>query len=324
MSADIRFYDNELKNWDDDMIQHSPNITFIDVENEVPNDFISNIRITGKQTKKNTQETLNSAYIQFFAANGNGYAQFLQNIIGSKESDKFLNKDYPSNGVLPYASEMVQWAQTNNVGQKCIIFDWDKTITAVEGMYFETHQGNSIRNFDIQTILQFVMGGPDRLAQMIQLFRTLQSMNVKIFIITNNPNASRYVETRALYLELISNIFLISPDLANEILFCAKDHGYKKWKSACAIRILVPFLNCGKSDDTPSVKKTTVTKASKSKTLKMVVHEEDDDEEEEVKPKKASVSRSRRNTALGLFWKLKKSLGLNKKTRRRATKKNKY
>lgn len=265
MSVSIRFYDNEIKNWEGDMVQHSPAITFIEVDNETPNQYIQTVRVVGKATKKNTQETYNREYINFFASNGNGYAMFLKRIMDSGgDTDKFLNKDYPSNGVLPNIPEMLQWAETTR-GDKCIIFDWDKTITAVEGMYFESFHGESIANYDVPTILQFIMGGPERLDQMIRSLRTLQSYGVQMFIITNNPNAASRADTRGLYLHLIGSLFSMSPEQANDILFSAKDYGFKKWKSACAIRILTPFLNCaaGSKSTTVDVAEEVVSSAAK-------------------------------------------------------------
>lgn len=245
MDLEIRFYDNEEKNWSGDMIQHSPSIQFIEVDNTTPHVFISSVPIVGKTTIANTNKTYNQAYINAFASQGNTYAQFLNKVIKSgsaDESKKIVAKDYPNNGFQPYIPELMGWANLNNHGQKCVIFDWDKTMTAVEGMYFGDHAGENIMIHDVMQIALFVMGGPDRLSMVQQAIAGLRSMRVQIFIITNNPNASLREPSRDVYLALITLIFGVSHEEANYILYCAKDYGFKKWKSTCAIDILRPQL----------------------------------------------------------------------------------
>jgi len=244
MDPNIRFYDNDTTNWSGDMEQHSSSIKFIEVDNSTPNVFISSIPIVGKPTIANKNKTYNQAYINAFASQGNTYAQFLDNLINSGSPDglKILKKDYPNNGFEPYIPELMSWAQTNNYGNKCVIFDWDKTITAVEGMYFGEHAGESIINHDVMQIALFVMGGPDRLSNVQKAIADLRSMDIQIFIITHNQNASLREASRRIYLELISFIFGIPPDDANKILYCSKDYGFAKWKSACFIDILRPQL----------------------------------------------------------------------------------
>ena len=338
MDLDIRFYDNEDKNWTADMIQHHPPVTFIEVDNITPNVYIEHVQVTGKPTKKNTQETYNRAYIEFFASQGNTYAQFLKKIIdGGGDTDKFLNKDYPTNGVQSYLDELVVWAQSKNGGQKCVIFDWDKTITAVEGMFFDEYNGESIMNHSVEQIAQFSMGGPDRMSQVQRMISMMRESGTPIFVITNNPNASIRTNTRGLYLALISLIFGVSQEEANSIIYCSKDHGFKKWKSACAIRTLTPYLrSCvdGASSFKPSsvadsimpitqtifseVKPPTVRKIAAKRTA-IESHIDVDDVEsgaEKKAPVKRSYTKKASNVGSGIrFRKKNKSVRKNRKAR---------
>jgi hypothetical protein len=242
MDLDIRFYDNEKDNWDKDMAIHFPQIEFIEVDNFTPNVFISSESLVG--TMADVQRRLNQAYIDVFASQGNTYAEFLDNVIksGSVDETKIKQKDYPNNGFGPYIQDLMSWAKTEDPRQKIVIFDWDKTMTVVEGMYFGEHAGESIMNIDIKNIAEFVMGGERRLTAIKSAIAELMSMRVQIFIITNNPNASLWVPSRIIYLNLISLIFNILPDVANNILYCSRNYGFAKWKSACFIDILRPQL----------------------------------------------------------------------------------
>jgi hypothetical protein len=246
----VRFYDNEKNNWERDMVQHdnkNPNehhkgIEFFLVDNVTPNVNISSMT-REFPSKIEKQRSLNRAYIEYFARLGNAYATFLNAIINSKGGNiKFLDKDYPSDGFEPYIPDLLAWSRPT--GQpKYVIFDWDKTITAVEGMNFGTHEGRSILDIPIHDVALFVMGGEDRLHKVREAIHHLKSNDVGIFIITNNPNATKSQPSRHIYLQLINIIFGADVD-ADSILYCATDHGYAKWKSACAIEILKPHLNC--------------------------------------------------------------------------------
>jgi hypothetical protein len=258
-SPHVRFYDNEENNWDHDMAQHRMGIEFFLVDNVTPNVNISSItKVFPSKIEK--QRSLNRAYIEYFAGLGNAYATFLNTIINSKGGDiKFLDKDYPSNGFEPDIPELIEWS-TPSGQAKYVIFDWDKTITAVEGMHigtdegmhfgtdegmhFGTHEGMQF-DIPIHDVALFVMGGEHRLQKVREAIRHLKTNDVGIFIITNNPNATKRKPStsRGIYLQLINIIFSGDVD-ADSILYCAKDYGYKKWKSACAIEILKPHLNC--------------------------------------------------------------------------------
>ena len=325
MDLDIRFYDNDEKNWSGDMIQHSPPIQFIEVDNSMPNVFIQTVPINGKPTITNTQKTFNQAYIDIFSSQGNSYAQFLNRVIqnGDKaDIKKIIDKDYPSNGFQPYIPDLIVWAQTNNYGQKCVIFDWDKTITAVEGMYFGEHGGESILNHDIMQVGLFAMGGPDRLAQIQRVMTELRSMRVQIYIITNNPNASLRDPSRGVYLALVSIIFGISTEEANSILFSSKDHGYKKWKTSCAIQTIRPYLKSCGADMSISTGKTGIKMSEAVSNLNSVNKLTSTEKKEPSK----RTSRKSSTTGYGLFSKkrnkyLKQKSSKNKKVRK--TKRNK-
>jgi hypothetical protein len=269
-----------------DMSRHSDYIRFIPVNNDIPNENIRDVSISSATNENETlkKRELNQAYINKFKRENNNYALFLDEAINdlnakinhiendqfsykndkdktaakklvNDELTKIIGKDYPSDGVELLIPDLLAWSRPTASGQtKIVIFDWDKTITAVEGMYFGSCEERSILDLPIDQIELFVMGGKRRLDIIKSAIERLLVNNVKIFIITNNQNASRDEEkrsSRSIYLQLIMSIFNKDEAYANSILYCAKDHGCRKSLAACAIEMLNPLLNCG--DTTPSI-----------------------------------------------------------------------
>lgn len=267
-NINIRFYDNEMSNWDKDMIEHSRQIEFINVDNITRNNFITNVQINGKLTKDNTNATLNQAYIDYFVSQGNQYAHFLKRITESgnnAEIEKVLKKDYPNNGISPNVQELMDWSNEQDGSTKYAIFDWDKTITVVEGMYFGDYQGENIQNIDPLQIALFIMGGQDRLNLIQQAIEELKKNNIQIFIITHNPNATKWNRiSRGVYLNLINIIFNFPYDFIDgNVLYCSKDYGFKKWKASCGIPELFSLLNCQQKTDNVQSGKTKSTSRGK-------------------------------------------------------------
>lgn len=244
MSVEIRFYDNEEANWEKDMNVHSDHIEWHPVDSKEHNEFS---KPTGS-TAKSEKYTGNQTYIDYFAAQDNKYAQFLRDSIeaaDAKTIDKIIGKAYPNRGITDVQmTNLDTWSKTPNV-DKYVLFDWDRTITVVEGMYFNSFEGRSLEQMidsNIDHVLLFIMGGEERLSKIRRLFQTLKTNGVHIYIITHNSNASKSAETRSsIYSKLIKRIF---PGMVDEIynvddiLYCSRDYCYKKSLSTCAIEIL--------------------------------------------------------------------------------------
>ena len=293
----ILFFDNEAPNWVGNMDIHENYIYFLKVNDETPNRLIHSMSEKGLKGKYTTE--LNMRYMNLFLDLDNTYAKYLDRSIKSESSmkpkdQKLIKKfkeDIPSNGI-----ENIRPLITENT--KYILLDWDRTVTAIEGMYFDGGLLEKSKNGEIQIedILFYIMGGPERTGRIIEMFRDVIRMlnnnrhvneygiEKPIFIITNNPNASSTNPNRLLYIELIKIIFLVSDELANRMLYSAKDYGFKKKNAICASP-LVSFLveSCATVSMSMSLPSKIITD---KKTKSPREEEEKEEKEEKVSTKK--------------------------------------
>jgi hypothetical protein len=223
MALQIRFYDNEESNWDNDMIAYRDQIEWFHVNDE-PN----RIAI---QNRYATNAEQNQEYIHNFAARGNSYARFL-NGLPAKFKTSIMGKGRPNNGIDDNLGELNTWIGRRN-GQKVLLFDWDKTITVVEGMQFS----GLTDAVDFEDMIEYVMGGRDRFRRIQQMFQSCKQNGVAFFFITHNPNAKRGGDNRRIYLDIINR--LVNQSAADNLdpdslLYASGNFGFKKKAAANA------------------------------------------------------------------------------------------
>lgn len=326
---DIRFYDNEYKNWDKDMNVHSE-IGFMHVDDEIPNTLIQHIDLGSIKTQKDKNRVLNLEYIQHFANQNNTYALSLLGVVKNPSADpkeiaKIMEKDYPSNGIDTYLSNLEHWGSTDTK-TKVLLLDWDRTVTAVEGFYTPALDDPSVLFDDV---IQFVMGGEERLETYVRLFHKLHvEYDLPVFIITHNPNASLRSKHRQVYLRMLRRLLgSVSVELdENSMIICSTDHKYKKHLAVCATAVKQYLHACNTTsaeavvaEPAPPVATTipveTKTVGKKRKTMaKEIVAEEG----EMLPPPPPTTSRKRR---LGGKPKTKKIRLISRKTRKYVVKK---
>ena len=180
----VRFYDNDEKHIDD-ISRHFPDIESILVP-EIKLDYI--------------QSTFNplqykTKYNKMFPGN-----YFLDKMkeVGYACEAKYTSRAFTTEMMI----ELIDWCLKNSQEEKIVIFDWDRTLSCVEGF---------ISLYDVKRVyphlsldedlfpkfqLEYLMGGPDRLARLQLLFRILDLFQVKIYILSNNafgnPEHSNY------------------------------------------------------------------------------------------------------------------------------------
>lgn len=223
MEKNIRFYDNEEKNWTADMSVFADYIDWFHVDETTANDAITNTK--GKNHEKNQE------YIDHHLARGNTYAAFVNNM-DSKDKKKILDKEYPNNGIDDNLAELNAWIGQQSASArhpKVLLFDWDRTITVVEGMQFSGLSGD----VKFEDIIEFVMGGRSRFRRLQQMIDNCFASGVHVFFITHNPNARHASPNRGLYLEMINSLMDRRVD-PNSVLFASGDYGFKKHNAANA------------------------------------------------------------------------------------------
>ena len=223
MALQIRFYDNEESNWDNDMNVYHDQIEWFHVNDEPNRVAISN--------RYGTNADQNEDYIRNFAARGNSYARFL-NELPPKMKTSIMGKGRPNNGIDDNLGELNTWIGRRN-GPKVLLFDWDKTITVVEGMQFS----GLTDAVDFEDMIEYVMGGRERFRRIQEMFQSCKQNGVGFFFITHNPNAKRGGNNRRIYLDIINRLVnqsavdSLDPDA---ILYASGNFGFKKKAAANA------------------------------------------------------------------------------------------
>jgi hypothetical protein len=190
----VRFYDNDQGHVDN-IAQNFQEIESILVP-ETKLDYIQSINPLQYKTKYNTMFP------------GNYFIQTMQGV-GYACKEKHTSKAFTTEMMI----ELIDWCLKNYQEEKVVIFDWDRTLTCVEGF---------ISLYDVKRVyphiavdddlfakfqLEYLMGGPDRLARLQLLFRILDLFQVKIYILTNNVFANPQHRNFGYYCTIVTNFY---------------------------------------------------------------------------------------------------------------------
>ena len=170
----IRFYDNQP----DIIEQFTRSKKYIDCH------LVSGER---NQDVLNGNEHPNKYISEFLKQNPtNTYALFLDHV-KSMEHDAcvaFSDSD---------ASDLLNWANNVDIHHKYVIFDWDGTLSVVEGMIVPNEDEYALfKSGDIkyQDAAVYFCGSKHRFQLLKNMFKTLKNKGVHVYILTNNPVAS--------------------------------------------------------------------------------------------------------------------------------------
>lgn len=278
-NLEIRFYDNEETNWENDMKIFDDQVDFIHVDEYVPNKLISHI-VAPDIDPNNKLQSISErnakyirGYIEVFAKQNNSYALYLQECIQNSEADKneilkqvawegVLRLGYPNNGLL--IDDLLVWCSQNS-SNKIILSDWDRTITVCEGMQFGSNQDgiltNKVESGEIlmEDLLVYIMGGSDRLTIVKDMLKQIHDLQVPLYILTHNRNASKnmWPKNRRLYILILQELMPYkSVSDIESMLFSSADYismksikmgdsegSYRKYKSSCSIKLLKDVLH---------------------------------------------------------------------------------
>jgi hypothetical protein len=122
----------------------------------------------------------------------------------SKAVRKLSNREFfdPASGIqeshLPLIEKWIN--DTANVSPRAMLFDWDRTITIIEGVYVkpngmkELHEFMVARGYDMSDLpaiyaedaLVYLCGGKDRLTMLRTIMKSCVELNIDIIFLTNN------------------------------------------------------------------------------------------------------------------------------------------
>jgi hypothetical protein len=144
------------------------------------------------------------SYTDYFAKKRNTYA-----ILSRRAGEEPY---IPTNGITKANIKSIDnWLlHSSNVKTKIVLFDWDRTISVVEGFY----PSPRLTEF-LQHTMEYLLGGEDRIKMLQSLFKKLVENKVHIFVVTNNSAA---LTARKLFLTMIK---YLNPSFVDDNLICS-------------------------------------------------------------------------------------------------------
>jgi len=142
--------------------------------------------------------------------NRNGWDSYPRSFIGNQYAEMVMR--YGGEEVMPslgmtreHVAQLEGWISTRS-SPLIAVFDWDRTLTVVEGMILPSNREWKSRRWPwspSDTIL-YLMGGATRLRMIQEMFERLHANGVHVFIATRNSSA---VGSRESFYELIHYIY---------------------------------------------------------------------------------------------------------------------
>jgi hypothetical protein len=157
-------------------------------------------------------------YAKSLAKQGNLYAKAV-----SKHKFRTFPPNHGINQTI--AERLNKWAKTNSSTDRPLtaLFDWDRTISCVEGISTEAFAGhigqftspmmNGSAGWTTYPSKEFLddmfvyLMRASRIPMIKDLFRELRTRGVDIRIVTNNPAASRQSPFRRIFLEMLARLY---------------------------------------------------------------------------------------------------------------------
>jgi hypothetical protein len=218
ITTPIRFYDNQM----DIIRQFNSTLRYVDAF-LVPNTPNREILKGSKNSYNYTSE-----FLKIHPEN-----KFAQHLYSLKNKENgtcigFSEKD---------AIELTNWANKLIQHNKAAIFDWDGTLSVIEGVVLPTTETETKmyqhNNISFHEIAHYYCGTKYRFYWLRSMFEYLHNRNVEIFILTNNPIASTK-RINGLGKESKNNFFRVAkeiiPCLKKENILCGYEtNGFKPY-----------------------------------------------------------------------------------------------
>jgi hypothetical protein len=166
-------------------------------------------------------------------SNGLDYLQYQQKI-GNLYAQLFETEKHICDGITAFHTVVIRdWIETNhNCTPRFIVFDWDRTLSVVEGILvpppdFIRDRMQINEDTFVRHITRYVLGGEWRIGMLQDMFKYINDSGSKILILTNNPTASPNIPSRDVFLKMIKNII---PTFDDADLLCSYGYSSKSTK----------------------------------------------------------------------------------------------
>jgi hypothetical protein len=184
----VRFYDNDINNF----IGLKDKIDCIEVSNDLYDPILSNTIIKKYlEELKKSHKTSHNFY----------YDEYIKKYPREKKHLDALNianyglYSIPNQGITDeQLKELTKWSRMNKNNGGIVFFDWDKTITIMDGFrllsddffnYLHIHDNKKRKQIAI-SYMKYLLGGSKRFLKFKNLFKNLFKNNITFYIITNN------------------------------------------------------------------------------------------------------------------------------------------
>ena len=142
----------------------------------------------------------------------NGAKRFAEAMMLLGEAQSYDPKSGISKEQFRYYTKLAK--SNNNI--KAFIFDWDRTLTVLEGVYAikptvsQVLRGLDLPQVTVMDVAEFYFGGNYRISQLQRLWNTLRMKDIPIWILSSNPAIG---EVPLFFLNLLDSVGLsIRPD----------------------------------------------------------------------------------------------------------------
>lgn len=136
-------------------------------------------------------------------------------VIEGMSSEQYL----PSNGITgEQVDDLLRWCRDHRSDPKIVFFDWDRTLTVLEGMVpLKNHPqiDPPLDDHVVQSYLHYVFGGKKRFLKLKRLFEFLHRMRVHVFLLTNNRAS---LDTPEAFLETVR---FLDPLMTEDHVYCS-------------------------------------------------------------------------------------------------------
>ena len=176
------FVDDNFKENIEPFRKHLPSVKSILVPNK------------NKISRKKTNNTLEHELIRL---------KYNSKSIGQGISIKNINK-------------IINWSNQINTKPRTILFDWDKTISIVGGIWLPDKNKN---NYSVIDAAHYFSGTYERFYALQKMFLELHKHNITCYIFTNNPYGSKLINSENFYY-FLKIVQVLAPNLTeNNIIF---------------------------------------------------------------------------------------------------------
>ena len=199
----IIFFDDNVKNIED--MKTNIGCKVVQIDKEAVNEFISD-------------PPDQAEYPNLKMFNRNTYVEY-----NDLRNSTALN-DRANTGITESDfNRLKTWVKRNRSHPTIAIFDWDRTISVVEGVHFPkppmVWQDLGVKEKDV---MLYLLGGKERRKMMKEMFEFLNHENVEVFILTKNRGCPAYTDY---FLDMVR--LVAGPSFPFSHLICSREYAKK-------------------------------------------------------------------------------------------------